>query len=223
MLRCIKRRCCRAAKKVRGAEVETRTGEDLGKMRSICLSQMSLAVLLLGASPSPAHHDDIPDPPLASRRSPRHRCRPSLRFIPFVMKVRMRGRRRRRRRVPWWNSARRWSAASRPATASGSWRSRRFSALEGDLRRSMKLWFLSAPQQSGDMHKGMSPLLCTGSSTPSRSARDRRQPVQGGSEARQLRSNLVPYMECAPAAGQDQAAVLTEVRALRSSNWMGLR
>jgi oxygen-independent coproporphyrinogen-3 oxidase len=30
-------------------------------------------------------------------------------------------------------------------------------------------------------------------------------------------------MECAPVAGQDQAAVLTGVRALRSSNWMGLR
>jgi hypothetical protein len=32
-----------------------------------------------------------------------------------------------------------------------------------------------------------------------------------------------PLVECAPAAGQDQAAVLTGVRALRSSNWMGLR
>jgi poly(3-hydroxybutyrate) depolymerase len=33
-----------------------------GKMRSICLVQITIAVLLLGASPSPAHHDDIPDP-----------------------------------------------------------------------------------------------------------------------------------------------------------------
>jgi transposase InsO family protein len=32
-----------------------------------------------------------------------------------------------------------------------------------------------------------------------------------------------PLLECAPAVGQDQAAVLTGARALRFSNWMGLR
>ena len=30
-------------------------------------------------------------------------------------------------------------------------------------------------------------------------------------------------MECAPIVGRDQAAFLTGVRALRSSNWVGLR
>jgi hypothetical protein len=34
-----------------------------GAMRSIWLIKTVLAVLLLGAGPSPAHHDDIPDPP----------------------------------------------------------------------------------------------------------------------------------------------------------------
>ena len=33
----------------------------------------------------------------------------------------------------------------------------------------------------------------------------------------------VPVMECAPGAGQDQAAVLTVCRAWWSSNWAGLR
>ena len=36
-------------------------------------------------------------------------------------------------------------------------------------------------------------------------------------------ANIRRRMECAPVVGQDQAAVLTGARALRSSNWMGLR
>ena len=35
--------------------------------------------------------------------------------------------------------------------------------------------------------------------------------------------NRAPLLECAPVVGQDQAAVLTGARVLRSSNWMGLR
>jgi hypothetical protein len=41
-----------------------------GKMRSICVAQISLAALLLGAGPSPAHHDDIPDPPPRATSQP---------------------------------------------------------------------------------------------------------------------------------------------------------
>jgi hypothetical protein len=36
-------------------------------------------------------------------------------------------------------------------------------------------------------------------------------------------ANLARLVECAPVVGQDHAAVLTGLRALRSLNWMGLR
>ena len=53
-----------------------------------------------------------------------------------------------------------------------------------------------------------------------------RQPFAAGlgsEDARHAERSRRSALECAPVVGQDQAAVLTGARVLRSSNWMGLR
>ena len=55
-----------------------------GEMRSTPLLQTSVAVLLLGAGPSPAHHDDIADPPPLAVSQP---LPPDLRLDPASVTV----------------------------------------------------------------------------------------------------------------------------------------